>query len=72
MAKKKSAAVIAKEENEKWQAEDDVRTLRRAEEIRTDRARLAAAKRVAKEEQAALAKLTKPATRRRATKKKSR
>ena len=36
-------------QEKKWQAEDDMRTLTRAKEIEGDRARMAAAKRVAEE-----------------------
>jgi hypothetical protein len=35
------------EESKRWQAEDDLRTLQRAKEIESNRARLSAAKKVA-------------------------
>ncbi len=54
--------------DKKYQAEDDLRTLKRAGEVTSDKARLAAAKREGKREQAALAKVVgggkkKPASR---------
>jgi hypothetical protein len=44
-------------EERKWKAEDALRTLRRAEEIRNDPALMRAAQRMAKDEQAALARI---------------
>lgn len=44
-------------EDQKWQAQDDLRTLARAEEIRTDPSRLGAAKREATEQKKALEKI---------------
>ena len=35
------------EESKRWQAEDDLRTLQRAKEIESNRARLSAAKKIA-------------------------
>lgn len=60
---KKSAPVsqgmkISKEE-QKWRAEDDMRTLLRAEEIKADRARLSKASAIAKKQMAAVAKVAK-------------
>lgn len=49
---------IAKED-QKWRAEDDLRTLQRAKEIENDRARMQAAKSVAKEQKSALEKICK-------------
>lgn len=42
----------------KWQAEDDLRTMERAEEIKADPARMKKAAEVAKEKSAALNKVT--------------
>lgn len=52
MATKKTASALQqvaapKSEMDRWQAEEDVRTLARAEEIRNDPKRLAAAKKMA-------------------------
>lgn len=50
MATKKAAAVaIGEYDNSKWQAEDDMRTLARAQEVMANPRRLAAAKKCAKE-----------------------
>ncbi len=50
----------AHEANEKkWRAEDDLRTLQRAKEIENDKARMQAAKSIAKEQKAALEKICK-------------
>jgi len=51
MATKKAAAAIPaiSDSEAKWRAEDDMRTLARAEEIKKDPKRLAAAKKCAKE-----------------------
>ena len=52
MATKKNAPATALSMNDseaKWRAEDDMRTLARAEEIKRDPKRLAAAKKMAKE-----------------------
>lgn len=55
MATKKSAAVAeAYPGEDKWRAEDDMRTLARAAEIRKDPKRMAAAKKVAREKLAEL------------------
>lgn len=66
MTTKKSNAIPAFDER-KWQAEDDMRTLTRAKEIEADRARLAAAKKVAetkiKEMQSVVAKKVTPTAR---------
>lgn len=60
MASKKSnlagmdyATGPSKEEQDRWQAEDDLRTLIRAEEIKKDKKRLANARKAAKEQLAA-------------------
>ena len=45
-------------QEKKWQAEDDLRTLQRAAEIRKDKGRLAAARKCAKEQMAALQKVS--------------
>lgn len=42
--------------DEKWRAEDDLRTLARAEEIKSDKKRYAAAKEMARAQMAACAK----------------
>ncbi|MES2730018.1 MAG: hypothetical protein V4621_08010 [Pseudomonadota bacterium] len=67
MAIKKITAAIPMMDEKKWQAEDDMRTLARAKEIEADRARLAAAKRIAeqkiKEMQSVVAKKTTPTAR---------
>ena len=55
--KKKTAAQIQAKENERWQAESDLRTLRQAEEIKSDGGRLRSARVVAKEELKALQKV---------------
>jgi hypothetical protein len=44
-------------EDQKWRAEDDLRALQRAREIENDKARLKAAKAIAKENMAALKKI---------------
>lgn len=53
MAKKKSTAVGIYDDA-KWRAEDDMRTLARAQEIKGDPKRLAAAKKCAEEKLAEL------------------
>lgn len=53
-----STPSIAKED-QKWRAEDDLRTLQRAKEIENDKARMQAAKNIAKEQKAALEKICK-------------
>lgn len=55
MAKSKSAANYAlagpsKSEQQRWQAEEDLRTLLRAKEIERDAGRLARARKLAKEQ----------------------
>lgn len=47
------------EEDKKWRAQDDLRALQRAKEIESDKARMAAAKAVAKEQMDALSKVAK-------------
>ena len=47
------------DEDKKWRAEDDLRTLQRAKEIENDKARMQAAKNIAKEQKAALEKICK-------------
>lgn len=44
-------------EDKKWRAQEDLRTLRVADEIRTDSSRVQAAKRIAKQEMRALTKI---------------
>ena len=44
-------------DDQKWRAEDDLRALQRAREIENDKARLKAAKAIAKENMAALKKI---------------
>jgi hypothetical protein len=56
MARKPEADVIAAKEAKKWQAREDLSTLQRAEEIRTDQARMKAAEREAREQMKALEK----------------
>lgn len=46
-------------ENDKWRAEDDLRALQRAAEIQSDKARMTAAKAIAKEQMNALQKVAK-------------
>jgi hypothetical protein len=48
---------MSKQDRE-WQAQNDLSTLKTAEEIRKDQARVAAAKALAKKEMAALKKLS--------------
>lgn len=52
---KQTQADIAREK--KYQAEDDIRTLQRAEEIKKDKARMSAAKQVAKSQMQDLKKI---------------
>lgn len=52
---KRTPKAISMNDEAKWQAEDDVRTLIRADEIKKDKSRMARAKRMAKK-QAAKAK----------------
>lgn len=47
------------QQEKRWQAEDDLRTLQRAAEIKSDRARMATAKSVATEQMKALARVAK-------------
>lgn len=56
MATKKStaAAPVGMYDDAKWRAEDDMRTLARAEEVKRDPKRLAAAKKMAREKLAEL------------------
>ena len=71
--RRKTAMEIADERSRKeqlqWQAEQDLATLRRAQEIAEDPSRRTAAERIAKEEQEALAKITNRGGIRRAKKK---
>lgn len=53
----KAPRLAAISEDKKWQAEDDLRTLQRAQEIQKSRSRLSAAKRIAKEQVDALKKV---------------
>ena len=50
---------IVADENKKWRAEDDLRTLQRAKEIENDKARMQAVKSIAKEQKSALEKICK-------------
>ena len=56
MATKKPATIASSmhPDDSKWRAEDDMRTLARAEEVRNDPKRLAAAKKMAREKLAEL------------------
>jgi hypothetical protein len=54
MAKTLSAAQVSAKQEADWRAEDDLRTLLRAAEIKKDPKRLAAAKAKAKEQMQAL------------------
>lgn len=54
MAKTLSAAQVSSKQEADWRAEDDLRTLLRAAEIKKDPKRLAAAKAKAKEQMQAL------------------
>lgn len=56
---KNAPSMTISKEEQKWRAEDDMRTLLRAEEIKSDRARLAKASAVAKKQMAAVAKVAK-------------
>ena len=49
MAKKNTIAGPSMTEQRRWQAEDDLRTLRRAEEIRADKSRVAMAQKMAQQ-----------------------
>lgn len=49
MASKKKSAAVGIYDDAKWRAEDDMRTLARAQEIKGDPARLKAAKKCAEE-----------------------
>lgn len=44
-------------EDQKWRAEDDLRTLQRAKEIENDKARMKAAKNIAQSQMSALKKI---------------
>lgn len=57
MATKKTAAVAADKSMAEWQAEDDMRTLTRAAEIRKDEKRLKAAQELAKKKLLELAQV---------------
>lgn len=62
MAKKNTIAGPSMTEQRRWQAEDDLRTLRRAEEIRADKSRVAMAQKMATQELKALQRVAgKPA-----------
>lgn len=62
-AKSASKAVATpkapKREEDRWRAEDDARTLMRAEEIKRDRARMAKARAIAKKQISELSKVAK-------------
>lgn len=59
-ATKKAAKMkpVAIKEDTKWQAEDDLRTLLRAEEIKADKKRMNNASKIAKQQMNSLAKFT--------------
>lgn len=60
MAKAKAIAAPRKSaEDRKWQAQDDLRTLQRAQEIQADKSRLQAAKVEVRNQMAALSKVAK-------------
>ena len=61
MATKKTttAAPVGMYDDAKWRAEDDMRTLARAEEVKRDPKRLAAAKKMAREKLAELQTIAK-------------
>lgn len=62
MAKKSSMAYVngpSKQEQDRWQAEDDLRTLLRAKEIQKDKKRLTAARNMAKDQLASATEATK-------------
>jgi hypothetical protein len=54
MAKSKTLNAVPCGIDRNWQVEDDLRTIRRAEEIKTDKGRLSAVKKLAVKEQKAL------------------
>ena len=56
MAKRRAPAMATVDS--KWQAEDDLRTIRRATEIQSSRQRMAAVKNLATQEQKALQQVT--------------
>lgn len=58
-AKAVPAPKAPKREEDRWRAEDDARTLMRAEEIKRDRARMAKARAVAKKQISELSKVAK-------------
>ncbi len=58
MAKKNSAEPVGYD-SKRWQAEDDARTLIRAQEVRNDKARMAAARAWAKEQVESINQITK-------------
>lgn len=58
--KKTSTAVIASEPNNDWMAEDDMRTLMRAEEIKRSPSRWARAKAMAKKKLAEMQAIANP------------
>ena len=55
----KAVPMPSSKQEQRWQAEDDARTLMRAEEIKASRARLAKAKSVAREQAQAAARIGK-------------
>lgn len=62
MPKKNTIAGPSMTEQRRWQAEEDMRTLRRAEEIRADKTRVAMAQKMAAKELKALQRVAgKPA-----------
>lgn len=64
MTKKSRVASATSSPEARWQAEEDVRTLMRAEEIQKDRGRMARARKVAKEQAAEATKVANKLTRR--------
>ena len=71
MARKKSTGMPTMTEHKQWEAQDDLRTLERAEEIRKSSARMRAAQTEAKRQMAALGKVAGPAKKKAAPKRKA-
>ncbi len=62
MARKNTISGPSMADHRRWQAEEDLRTLRRAEEIRADKSRVAMAQKMATQELKALQRVAgKPA-----------
>jgi len=62
-AKAPKLAVVSMKEDARWQAEDDMRTLTRAQEIQADRARMARVASIAKQQAMAATKVANMASR---------